>query len=356
MDQTESLQARQVQSGTSMLLLTLLLATCLGTDLLARNRVLERLFTVESQELAEKNHTVFSYTGNFIDFEERLVLDEIPRADFSKGGVYFFGTSNMKWAFQTWDLPADQRQHIGNYGIGASNHKDQLELIRYLIEQRGFLAAGDRDLVVLGVSFHLAHADGPSGGYWASLLRRRGLYTVAADGRIAPVPMNRVERWLRVEQARCAGFIWNLGRLAKGWLTAFRGSRHPVAHDGETYRQGWRAFMGDQWQQNLDVAMNSLRQTISLVQSHHARIKVILLPQGTWMDPLPFKSQYEAKVRAVCAETDTPLIDLSHAIGDEDFVNSNHLTVEGQERFRGLVMKEVPTQLRGMNTPGTISK
>jgi len=356
MDQTEILRARRAQSGTSMLLLALLVVTCLGTDLLARNRGLERLFTVKSRELADKNHTVFSYTGNFIDFEERLVLDEIPRADFSKGGVYFFGTSNVKWAFQTWDLPADQRQHIGNYGIGASNHKDQLEFIRYLTGQRGFLTAGDRDLVVLGVSFHLAHEDGPLGGYWASLLRRRGLYTVAGDGRIAPVPMNMILRWLRVEQARCAGFIWNFGRLAQAWLTAFRGSRHPVAHDGEKYRQGWRAFMGDHWQQNLDVAVNSLRATISLVKSHHAGVKVMLLPQGTWMDPLPFKSQYEAKVRAVCAETDTPLIDLSRAIGDEDFVDSNHLTVEGQERFRALLMDKVPAQLRAASAPGTFSK
>jgi hypothetical protein len=356
MDQTGSLQARRAQSRVSLLLLALLLATCLGTDLLARNRGLERLFSAESRELADKNHTVFSYTGNFIDFEERLVLDEIPRADFSNGGVYFFGTSNVKWAFQTWDLPADQRQYIGNYGIGASNHKDQLEFIRYLIEQRGFLAAGDRDLVVLGVSFHLAHADSPSGGYWASLLRRRGLYAVAADGRVAPVSMNGVERWLRVEQARCAGFIWNLGRLAQGWLTAFRGSRHPVAHDGEKYRQGWRAFMGDHWQQNLDVAMNSLRETISLVKSHHAKVKVMLLPQGIWMDPLPFKSQYEAKVRDVCAETNTPLIDRSHAMGDEDFVDSNHLTVEGQERFRTLLMDNVLAQPPAANAPVTLSK
>jgi len=356
MDQTESLQTRRTQSGVSLLLLALLLATCLGTDLLARNRGLERFFTAEGQELADKNHTVFSYTGNFIDFEERLVLDEIPRADFSKGGAYFFGTSNVKWAFQTWDLPADQRQHIGNYGTGASNHTDELEFIRYLIEQRGFLAAGDRDLVVLGVSFHLAHADGPSGGYWASLLRRRGLYTVAPDGRIAPVPMSPVERWLRVEQARCAGFIWNLGRLAQGWLTAFRSLRHPVAHDGERYRQGWRAFMGDHWQENLDVAMNSLRETITLVKSHHARVKVLLLPQGTWMDPLPFKPEYEAKVRAVCAETDTSLIDLSRALGDEDFVDSNHLTVEGQKRFRTLLMDNVLAQPSAANAPGTLSK
>jgi hypothetical protein len=156
--------------------------------------------------------------------------------------------------------------------------------------------------------------------------------------------MNWVERWLRVEQARCAGFIWNLGRLAQSWWIAFRGSSHQVAHDDEKYRLGWRAFMGDNWQQNMDIAINSLQKTISLVKAYHARVRVLLLPQGTWMDPLPFKSQYEAKVKAVCAETDTPLIDLSGAIGDEDFVDSNHLTIEGQERFRALLMNNLLVQ------------
>jgi hypothetical protein len=322
-------------------LLALLVGILLLTDLLARDRALERLFTAESRNLAEKNHVLFSYTGNFIDFEERLMLDEIPMADYSKGGAYFFGTSNMKWAFQTWDLPADQRQHIGNYGIGASNHTDQLQFIRYLIDYRGFLSGGDRDLVVLGVSFHLAHVDSPSGGYWASLLRRRGLYGVSTDGRITPAPMGSLERWLRIEQARCTGFVWNLGRLAKGWVVASLGLGHGVTHNGDKYRQAWRDFMGPRWQKNIDEAMVSLRDTISLVRSKQAKVEVVLLPQGTWMAQLPFGSRYNEAVRAICAETATSLIDLSNTLDNGDFVDSNHLTVQGQERFRSLVMDEV---------------
>lgn len=357
MDKAEHLNGRSAQTIASAWLLALLVGILLLTDLLARDRVLERLLTTGSRSLAEQNHTVFSYTGNFIDFEERLMLDEIPMADYSKGGAYFFGTSNMKWAFQTWDLPADQRQHVANYGIGGSNHADQLQFIRYLIDYKGFLSGGARDLVVLGVSFHLAHVDGPMGGYWATLLRRRGLYSVSNDGRIAPALVGSLERWLRIEQARCTGFIWNLGRLAQGWVIASLGLSRPVTHNGEKYRQGWREFMGPRWEKNLDEAMVSLRENISLVQSKQAKVEVVLLPQGTWMAQLPFGSRYDEAVRAVCKETATPLIDLSNALHDDDFVNSNHLTVQGQERFRNLMMDEMLIQPPGTkNTPGLSSK
>jgi hypothetical protein len=245
----------------------------------------------------------------------------------------------MKWAFQTWDLPTELRQFIGNYGIGASSHTDQLQFIKYLIEQRGFLTAGDRDLVVFGVSFHLGHHVGmKSAGFLASVLRRQGLYTITANDRIAPAPMSAIERWLRTEKARCGGFIWNLGRLAKNWVRKFWSRSDGPLHDGATYRRYWSDIMGPRWQQDIDAEVEQLRETILLVQSRGALVKVLLLPQGTWMEELPFKAYYEAQIRTLCQATSTSLIDLSRAIPNEEFADSNHLTVQGQERFRSLIM------------------
>lgn len=336
--------ARRSQAIASLGLLSLLVATCLVTDLLARNRALEHWFMVKSSEFAEKNGVLFSNTGNFIDFEERVLLDEIPRADYAHGGVYFFGTSNIKWAFNTLDLSAERKRWIGNYGIGASSHTTALNLIHYLIEQHGFLTAGDRDVVIIGASFHLARDDGPD-GYFGSLLSRHGLFTAAAGGRMVPAQKSTVERWLVIEKARSGGFIWNLGRLAKNWAKASSGRAPPPRHNGERYRQAWRGYMGPNWQQNMDAEVEGLRKSIDLVRSHHAQIKVVLLPQGTWTDELPFKTRYEAQVRTLCQATSTPLIDLSRAMPDEDFVDSNHLTVKGQEKFRDLIMGAISGHL-----------
>ena len=342
----QSFLTRRSQTIASLGLLAVLVATCLVTNMLARNRSLERWSMAESTVLAEKNGTLFSNTGNFIDFEDRLLLDEIPHADYSRGGVYFFGSSNMKWAFTTWDLPAEQKRYISNYGIGAASHSVQLRLIRHLIEQRGFLTAGEKDLVILGVSFHLAHIDDPSTGFFVSLLRRHGLYTITPDDRIAPVPMSAVEHRIRIEKARSGGLIWNIGRLAKSWLVALTGLASGPKPGLSDSPDALRGFMGPEWQENMDAQVDQLRETILLLKSHHAQVKVMLLPEGTWMDELPFKPRYDEMIRALCQSTSTPLIDFSRSIPDDEFVDSSHLTVEGQNKFRKLIMEEIGEQLR----------
>ena len=334
------MQARfegRYQALFSLFLLGLIIGTCATIDLLARNRALERWLTAEQYETAKKTNRLFSYTGNFIDYEERVLLDEIPNADYSQGGIFFFGTSNMKWAFQTWNLHANEKHFIGNYGIGASNHTIQLQLIRYLIEHRGFLSAGDRDLVIFGVSFHLGHVDPPGSSYFDALLRRQGLFTLTPEGRTAPTPMSNIERRLRIEKARSAGLFWNAWRVIKGRIEVLEGSVHRSAHDPTPYV----GFMGPHWQQNIDTEVEQFRKTILLVRSYGAVVKVILLPQGSWMDTLPFKSYYESKIRSLCESTSTPLMDLSRSLPDGDFVDLNHLTVQGQEEFRRLIADEI---------------
>jgi hypothetical protein len=343
LSETRTFALRRYQAIISLALLTVLIGSILIVDLLARNRSLEKSLMSLSSEFAKKTNTVFSNTGNFIDHEDRVLLDEIPQADYSPGGVYFFGTSTMKWAFTTWDLPSEKKRFIGNYGIGASSHSQHLQLIRYLIEQRGFLTAGKRDLVILGVTYSVARRDPPT-GYFASLLRRHGLYTITNE-QIVPVPMSAVERWLRVEKARSGGFIWNLGRVAKGWVLTIAGFHRPPPRGIGSFDHYLGFMGGDQWPQNMDSELERLRQTIILLRSHQTQVRVMLLPEATWDDVLPYKPRYEAKVRALCQETATPLVDLSHALPDEAFVDGNHLTVDGQEKFRGLIMKEISGQL-----------
>jgi hypothetical protein len=331
------------QAIISLATLAILVAVCVSTDLTARNRPLERWLMTQSRSLAEQINKLFSDTGNFIDFEDRVLLDEIPHTDYSKGGVYFFGTSNMKWAFQTWDLPATQKRLIGNYGISASNHTTQLQLIRYLIDQRGFFSAGNLNLVIFGVSFHLGVE--PS-NFFEFLLRRHGLFTINADGQVFPTQVNPIGRWLSIEKARSGGVFWNVGRVTKSYIEWLTGWFHPEPRDPAQYQEMWRLYMGPNWKPNMDDQIEEFRKTILLVRSYGATVKVILLPQGTWMDSVPFKPYYEVKIRSLCSSTSTALIDLSRSIPDNDFVDSNHLTVQGQQAFRKLIMEIIDGHLQ----------
>ena len=335
------------QAAYSLILLGSLVTTCVVADLIARNRALETWLMAQSSILAGKNDTLFSYTGNFIDFEERLVLDELPHTNFSQGGVYFFGTSNMKWAFTTWDLPPEQKRFIGNYGIGASNHTELLALIRYLIAQYGFLGAGKKDLVLFGVSFHLGHMNAaPGASFFAGVLRRQGLFNITPSGAIVSQQMPAIVRWLRIEKARSAGLLWDVGRVIKGWFELYAGWNQRGIHNPSQYRQAWREYMGPDWRDNIDKEVEDFRTTIQLLQSYQAEVKVILLPQGTWMDKLPFTQYYDTKIRALCDATSTPIIDLSRSIPDNEFVDSNHLTTKGQTHLRDLFLPEITNHLR----------
>jgi len=337
----------RTQARWLFVFLAIVVGTCLAIDLVARNRTLERWLMAKSSEYSEKNGKLFSNTGNFIDYEERIFLDEIPNRDFSKGGIYFFGTSNMKWAFTTWDLPDDLKQQLGNYGIGASTHQTMLRLIRYLGE-KGLFASGDKSEVILGVSYHLGSIELPS-SYFPALVRRQDLYVITPDDRLAEAPMNAIERWWRTEKTRSAGFLWDVGRVVNNWVQTMLGRSRQPPHNPEAYRRSWREFMGQNWQQNIDREVGRLRETIELLKANKVPVKIVLLPQGTWMNDLPFGAYYDSRVRALSQATSTPLFDWSRAFPDSDFIDSNHLTVAGQTKFRDMLLKEEAERLQRKN-------
>lgn len=337
---------QRVQAVYALAVLALLIGTCVVTDLLAQNRSLERWLTATTSELVEGNGKVFSYTGNFIDFEDRVMLDEVPRTDYSKGGVYFFGTSDMKLAFQTWDLPTNERRLVHNYGIGASDHSIQLRFIKYLATYYRFLTAGDRDLVVFGAAFQNAIGDASLRYYFREELGRWGLFTITKDGVIAPASISRIAQWVQIQKARSTGFIWNLGRFVHEWtLTKFGQGRSPP-RDPHSYEQFWWEIAGPQWWPDMDTQLESLKEAIELVRSRHAEVMVMLLPQASWTDGLLFISLYDAEVRALCQRTSTPLTDFSRAIPDTEFRDSSHWGAKGQQQFRDLIMPEILAHLR----------
>jgi hypothetical protein len=303
--------------------------------------------TAKRSELSVRYGMLVSNNGSFIDYEERLLLDEIPNTDFSKGGVYFFGASTMKWAFTTWDLPDGLRQRLGNFGMGAASHQTTLRLIRYL-GQRGLLSNGVRNEVIIGVSFHLGTTETPQ-SYFPMLLRRQNLYAIDADDRLIDAPVPAVQRWWLIEKARSGGFVWNAGRLVVNGIKARLHRSRQVPHDPVVYRRGWYEFMGPDWQRNIDRELGRLHETLSLLQASGVPVKVILLPQGTWMDELPFPSYYDTRVRNLCRSTSTPLLDWSKSLPDSDFFDSNHLNNAGQAKFRAMILREEAGFLRSLD-------
>src|SRR5450631_2530668 len=96
-----------------MIVSLLLLATMAGTfgllDAGSHSQWLTGIVNSRDIRRFRENREHMMNRGMFVESEDRLVIDEIPHADYSRGGVYFFGSSPMKWALASWDLPEDLR-------------------------------------------------------------------------------------------------------------------------------------------------------------------------------------------------------------------------------------------------------
>ena len=70
------------------------------------------------REWAKANDTSNEYKRQYLDTEDRVVLQDLADLDTSEGGVYFFGASNMKWSMRMLDLPSDEQMLVHNFGAG----------------------------------------------------------------------------------------------------------------------------------------------------------------------------------------------------------------------------------------------
>lgn len=318
------------QRAMSLVLLGLVMGVVVGVDRLAHCSAVIDAIEARKLEYAAQTRTIYSYEAGYTDFEDRLLLDEIPGIDASRGGVYFVGSSNLKWGLATWDLPADERSRIHNLGIGGTNHEMHGQLIRFLVEERGILSAGaERSLFVFAGSYHCTGHRNEEDGFFARLWRRHDIYSYDLQAGIAVVGVHPYVRWLRGEQALVSGFLQAVG----GELVRTIAGGAVRVHDPAKYNEARANFMGEDWQDRLATQTEAFLRTALDLKARGAAVSVVLLPQGTWEDNLPFDAAYSAKMKEICAANGIPLVDLGDLLDDEDFADSNHFAPSGQAKF-----------------------
>ncbi len=331
------------QIGVSLLLLAAVCGTSLAVDLLARNRMLEGWFRDRELEFREQANLVFPNNGYFVDFEDRLLLDELPRADYSRGGTYFFGSSNLKWGLMTWTLPEEQRRVVHNYGIGATNHTTQFQFIRHLVEHEGWLAAGgEKTHVVLAVCYRSAVE---KGDFFASLWTRHDLYSYDRERGITPRGIPKTLRTYRIERERCAGFL-ALATKSLGWM--LRGREARVApRDTTVYRARLvESIESTDWRKVMDQEIAELGRSLDYLRERGVRVSVALLPRVSWTHELPYPARYFEGVTEACRIRSVPLHDLSALLPEEVYVDSSHVNLAGLRKQHGALMSlaELPAR------------
>jgi hypothetical protein len=324
---------RWAQWWMSIGLLAFLIATVAALDLLAHNQALAGLLMRLDQQVNRIDKQRYSYEHYFPDFEDRLVYEELPSANYSKGGVYLIGTSNLKWATRFWDLPQEQRSLIHNYGIGASDHLQQFQLIRHLVEHENVLAAGgDKNMVILGTSYH-STGDGSHdpNRFFASIWRRHGLYEYQASTGIAPVATSSIWPAVEIERVRIAGCVKSILYSAARQLGYHARVR---MHDTDAYNRERTEWIGGNWKETMRDQVSQFEAMTDYLQRRGVRLVVVFLPLGTWEDKLPFERAYIESMTEVCRKKSVPTMDWSKLLDDEDFADSNHPNLYGVDKMQ----------------------
>ncbi len=289
---------------------------------------------------AEVNETGVAYKRQYLDTEDRMVLEDLAELDPSAGGVYFFGASNMKWAMCVPDLPPEQRKLVHNFGAGEGSPYFHLQFTEFLVDHKKILVAGpEKTLIVYGTSFLNAKpaSDTPT-TFFPNLWRRYGLYRYDFRQGIEPVSGGSAWHAYALEKARCSSFVQGLidsaGRMAVP--KALR--RRRTEKDATAYAADYKNRMGPDWEEGIRQNRRELQEWFKYLRDQKMDFQVVLLPLASWHQSLPYPPKYRAMIEEFCATNHVPLIDYSHLLTDDEFFDHIHPNQQGLQKTDAALM------------------
>ena len=260
------------------------------------------------------------YAHGYFDDGDYVLVHQIPNDDFSRGGVYFIGASEMKMTLMPWRLSSEEAELIHNYSIGDFRHRDVYHYTRMLVEQAGLLAGGpDRVTVVLGLSTEMTRDQTP--GYVESLFERHGLYEYEWSGQMRMTDLSPVERAFRLGRNDANRFLSTL-LLSPNDVGHRRRGEQATSH--QVWPKGWRPIM--------DEEVEYLARTIDYLQARGVNVRTIYPPQASWRE-MDYSARYFELVSAVLAARSVPMTDQRDLLIDDEFSDAVHPLYPGQVKL-----------------------
>jgi hypothetical protein len=282
-----------------------------------------------------------AYAGVYLDSEDRLTLEDLPRLDCSGGGVYFFGSSNMKWATRLPDMPEDIRSMVHNCGAAEGSPYYIRQFVEYLAKHKNLLQAGaDKTLVVYGTGLlNMRPGMDDPNQLFNNMWRRHGLYTYDFNGGIEPA---EISPWLRpyvLEKARAASFVQALIDRGGRMMVPKALLRRSTSKDQAAYIESYKGRLGKVWRKNLELHRLELQALADYLRAEKIEFAIVLLPLASWHYQMPYTMPYCDMIRDVCKRNpQVRLIDFSHLLSDEEFFDHIHANDQGLDKLNSKLM------------------
>lgn len=332
----------RVQMWASGGVLAVLVATAGGVAAMARNERIVDWMDAGRQEHWRHTNTLYVHKQAFVDLGSRILLRDLPAADHTRGGVYFFGTSKVASFLKTWELPPHLQSRVHNYAMGGSIPVHQHNLVRYLVEREGMLEAGpDQVMVVLGLFWGDAEDPTKGGRPFVNSLTRYGTHTYdTVDGlRNTDAVWNPLLSRLGVA-TNFLRTVWeSVGFDRRQRLRVRPLFRSTERHEPDFYRDKWGQAMGRDWRANMEAQLAALRETVRYLGDRGVEVHLVLLPDPSWFADMPYRAVYADRSRELSESEGIPLHDMTDLLGDDGFADHAHANHTGARTTHAALMK-----------------
>ncbi|MDB6129913.1 MAG: hypothetical protein JWM04_1020 [Verrucomicrobiales bacterium] len=297
----------------------------------SNNDKLTRFLDRIDYQSARSTSTQYYHRRNFIDAEDRTILEDLSSLSNPPAAVYLIGSSNVKYATRLWNWPEKYGSLTHNYGLGSSNHRYHNQLIHYLVnDAKGAGQPGQKALFILGLSYHFTGTIYEPDGYFPALWRRHGLFNYNLHSGLHKTSQGGVE--VIAARQRVSGFVGRLLSDSSSFAIDEAGFG-PLTRvqDPKNYNEDWAAQMGPFWQNKMTQDLVELRAAIQYLQSVGASIITIKLPQASWEKQAPYSQTYFQLTDKITSDLHVPVLDWSNTLPDDAFGDANHPNTQGTE-------------------------
>lgn len=333
------------QAQLSLLLAGAICGTLAGSAVLANVTPVIQNDAERKLAFQREHNTQYMFEGGYIDDGDYTLLDQLPRADLSRGGVYFIGASEMKISIMPWTLPPAERALIHNFSIGDLRFRELRRYMRTLVEDHNLLqAGGEKTTIFLGITYQLARLKDlkkETDRYVMNLFERHGLYTYDWEKGIHKVDQPAAERFFRLQRD-----------CADRFVRAFFVKKNPPTHidPPKVFIQHLTGVMGEAWEKTMRAEVRELEEMLDYLKAKNVRLRAIIGPNAPWQDELPYDNAFRALVLPLLEARGIPVIDHRDLLAGDDFGDAVHARYSGQIKLHDAYRKLALEALEEMGT------
>jgi len=149
----------------------------------------------------------------------------------------------------------------------------------------------------------------------AEYIHSTGLYDYNEATGLALKPMNASMRYTKIYRSRTAHFLNRVWKLLRPHAIA-RVTPTRLAPEIDTSQ--------------TEIQLNAFREMLITLKVTGATVEGVMTPNASWLETSN-RISIRKKMFEICKEENIKVLDLSNVLTDQEFLDQDHLTYEGQQ-------------------------